>query len=57
LERNKDIDSHVERGIVFIWPPAPIVIRLAQLAAVSNAIVAAWNGSRIQLATIRASEL
>lgn len=37
----RDIDSRAERGIVFIWPPAPTVIQPAQLATVANAIVAA----------------
>jgi hypothetical protein len=53
----RDIDSRAERGIGFIWPPAPTLIQPAQLAAVSNAIVAALAAARIQLAAIRASEL
>jgi hypothetical protein len=53
----RDIDSRTERGIVFSWPPAPTLIQPAQLAAVSNAIVAALAAARIQLAAIRASEL
>ena len=53
----RDIDSRVERSIVFIWPPAPTVIQPGQLAAVSNAIVAALAAARIQLAAIRAGEL
>jgi hypothetical protein len=53
----REIDSSVERGIRFIWPPAPTVIPPAQLATVSNAIVAALAAARIQLAAIRASEL
>jgi hypothetical protein len=51
------VDSRVERGIVFIWPPAPTLIQPAQLATVSNAIVATLAVARIQLAAIRASEL
>jgi hypothetical protein len=53
----RDIDSRTERGIVFIWQLAPTVIHQAQLAAVSNAIVAALAAARIQRAAIRASEL
>jgi hypothetical protein len=53
----RDIDSRIERGIVFIWPPAPTVIQPAQLATVGNAIVAALAAARIQLAAIRASAL
>jgi hypothetical protein len=53
----RDIDSPVQRGIVFIWPPAPTVIQPAQLATVTNAIIAALAAARIQLAAIRASEL
>ena len=53
----RDIDSRAEGGIVFIWPPAPTLIQTAQLATVTNAIVAALAAARIQLAAIRASEL
>jgi hypothetical protein len=53
----RDIESRAERGIVFIWPPAPTLIQPAQLATVSNAIVAVLAAARIQLAAIRASEL
>jgi hypothetical protein len=53
----RDLDSRVERRIVFIWPPAPTAIQPAMLATVSNAIVAALAAARIQLAAIRASEL
>jgi hypothetical protein len=51
------IDSRTERGIAFIWPPAPTVIQQAQLAVVSSAIVAALAVAQIQLAAIRAGEL
>ena len=44
-----DVDSRVERGIGFIWPPALTVIQAAQLEAVSNAIVAALTAARIQV--------
>jgi hypothetical protein len=53
----RGIDSRTERGIVFIWPPAPTVIRQAQLATVSNAIVAALAAARIQLPAITAGAL
>jgi hypothetical protein len=51
-DQSATTDSRTERGIVFIWPPAPTVIRQAQLATVGNAIAA-----RIQLAPIGAGPL
>ena len=37
----RDIDSRRERGIVFIWPPAPTVIKPSKLAPVTTAIITA----------------
>src|SRR5512133_1206048 len=34
----RDIDSPPARGIVFIWPPAPTVIKPSKLATVTTAI-------------------
>jgi hypothetical protein len=53
----RDIDSRRERGIVFIWPPAPTVIEPSELATVTTAIITGLATARIELAAIRASEL
>ena len=53
----RDIDSGRERGIVFIWPPAPTVIEPSKLATVTTAIITGLATARIELAAIRASEL
>jgi hypothetical protein len=37
----RDIDSRRERGIAFIWPPAPTVIKPSKLATVTTAIITA----------------
>jgi hypothetical protein len=53
----RDIDSRTERGIVVHLATSTDRDTAAQLAAVSNAIVAALAAMRIQLAAIRAGEL
>jgi sulfur transfer protein SufE len=53
----RDIDSRTERGIVVHLATSTDRDTAAQLAAVSNAIVAALAATRIQLAAIRAGEL
>jgi sulfur transfer protein SufE len=53
----RDIDSRTERGIVVHLATSTDRDTAAQLAAVSNAIVAALAATRIQLAAIRVGEL
>jgi hypothetical protein len=57
IQLQRDIDSRRERGIVFIWPPAPTVIEPSRLAAVSTAIITGLGAARIELAAIRAAGL